>query len=342
MVGQFVSTAISEEKYDILGGIRGWRLCLLAIGIISVGFPLIAAWIMPEPKRLQNTNLNKKIDWTSYRLPTFWLLICQGIFGCMPWAALGMYGVLWLEMAGYKPMEVAKLLAVGNIAGSTGALLAGYAGDWAHMKFPYRGRVCVAQISVFVGLILQMTLLGTPTDQPEYWARLCVILITFRLTAGWAGIACNAPLIADISTPESRASVYSLFCAIERIPASFAGYFVSYLAEEWFGFHKPDSGELSSTVAETHNADDISALTAALRVLTVFPWTLTVLFYGSIHFTYITDVKKIKKHSANGYDPVSSMELSVMSVPTDMGAHQRSPPSHVPPMAKWTEDEHQD
>jgi len=338
LLGQFVSTSISEKI--IFGVIHGWRLCLLFVGIVSVGFSIVMALYFEEPRRNRQEPIvetavsegrgrgaaasgggdswllkqQQSIDWKSLKLPTFWLLVLQGIFGTIPWRAFGMFAIIWLEMIGYTPFQVAVVFSFGTCAASLGHLASGYIGDWAHSKVPYSGRIYVAQFSVMSGLVMVYTLLTIVPDSHDDEAAgddggnqkkdtlfLTVSIILFRLLAGWASNGTNRPIIADIAPPWSRASMYSYFCAMENIPSSFAGYLVSYLAENWFGFHSPKEQTLAptdDTSSSSNNSQNqvtattknVQALTMALLLMTILPWALTVLFYGLMHYTYRKDM----------------------------------------------------
>jgi len=342
LVGQFASTSISETI--ICCGVHGWRLCLLIVGILSAGFSITMALFFEEPKRnrgeptaatggesgwkLMMKQQQQSIDWKSLKLPTFWLLVLQGIFGTIPWRAFGMFAIIWLEMIGYTPFQVAVVFSFGTCAASLGHLASGYIGDFAHSILPHSGRIYVAQFSVMSGLIMIYTLLtivpdsgadddadGTAGDggnQKQDIVFLTVCIILLRFLAGWASNGTNRPIIADIAPPSSRASIYSYFCAMENIPSSFAGYLVSYLAENWFGFHSPkgealastddshkfqnqvrekeDNGTMSGISTVTATSKNVQALTMALQLMTILPWALTVLIYGFMHYTYRKDM----------------------------------------------------
>mmetsp|Transcript_5473 Transcript_5473/g.10734 ORF Transcript_5473/g.10734 Transcript_5473/m.10734 type:complete len:122 (+) Transcript_5473:1276-1641(+) len=86
----------------------------------------------------------------------------------------------------------------------------------------------------------------------------------------------------------------SIFCMAERVPSSFAGYFVSFLAESQFGYHKPDVEQLS----DAGRAANVRALSTALALMTSIPWILCIFTYSSMHFTYNGDVQKTARRVA--------------------------------------------
>ncbi|GAB5369533.1 hypothetical protein AAMO2058_001413100 [Amorphochlora amoebiformis] len=297
--GQFVSTSVSNDYY---GGIRGWRLCLFTVGCLSVVWPLIMSVLMIEPERRREhqialRNENSQIDWKSLRLVSFWLLVAQGVFGCVPWRAFGMFSILWLELIGYTALEVAIIGGVGMIAGAFGHLLAGYIGDYSHSKVPYRGRVYVAQFTVGIGMIIVAFLLLVLPKDPSHMVMFCVTIILFNLMATWAGNATNRPLVADIVPAWSRASIYSYFTMMESVPSSFAAYVVSFMAETFFDFRmgKPGHREDVGSLTPEERNRNVHALTYALAIMTIVPWVITFAMYTGMHWTYEKDVQRTKR-----------------------------------------------
>mmetsp|Transcript_919 Transcript_919/g.1273 ORF Transcript_919/g.1273 Transcript_919/m.1273 type:complete len:483 (-) Transcript_919:244-1692(-) len=294
-VGQFVSTAVATRRP---WGIRGWRLCLGVVGCVSVLWPFLLSQLMIEPKRraseyrMMAAEGNNSIDWKSLRLVSFWLLVLQGVFGCIPWRAFGMFSILWLELIGYTAFQVAVIGGLGMIAGAVGHLVAGYIGDWSHGKIPYRGRVYVAQFTVGIGMIFIFIMFMIIPKDPNHIVIFTLNIIAFNLTATWAGNATNRPLIADIVPSWTRASVFSYFAMLESVPSSFAAYLCSFLAQYMFNFnmggpgHKHDIASLSDEERERN----VRALTYALAIMTIVPWTITFLTYSTMHWTYEADV----------------------------------------------------
>jgi len=303
-LGQFMSTALAE-KYPL--GIRGWRLCLGVVGILSMLFPFAMAFLMIEPRRRRAAELAREqsrnkflgVDWPSLQLPSFWLLVLQGVFGCIPWRAFGMFSILWLELIGYSSFQVAVIGGVGMIASAIGHLMAGYIGDYAHSLLPYRGRVYTAQFSVAVGMVLVFFLFMVLPKDTAHMMLFCFIIVLFNLTATWSGNATNRPLIADVVPEWSRASIYSYFAMMENVPSAFGGYVVSFMAEAMFGFKsggphgRPNIGGMN----DAERSRNVNALTYSLTIMTLVPWTFTFIAYGMMSRTYEADVEKTNRRA---------------------------------------------
>jgi len=327
LCGQFMATSISEQY---VWGIRGWRLSLIIVGGLSLAFPVLMYFLMVEPDRrraaiLARENAKDKflgVDWPSLQMASFWLLVLQGVFGCIPWRSFGMFSILWLELIGFSSLEVAIIGGAGMLASAVGHVVAGYVGDYAHSITPYRGRVYVAQFTVAVGMIIIFFILMiVPKDQAHLGLFLGLIVL-FNLTATWAGNATNRPLIADIVPEWSRASVYSYFSMMEHVPSAFGGYLVSFLAEHMFGFKSgsPHRKTNINDMSEEERKRNVNALTLALTFMTLVPWAITFLAYGGMHRTYENDVHKsqarqrqlageIRSNMENDFDHLEDAEL---------------------------------
>ena len=292
--GQFTSTAISEKTY---GSMRGWRLCLLVVGLMSCVFPAFVQILMAEPRRERNAPRRSLIDWESLRSNTFWLLVGQGIFGSIPWRAFLMFSVLFFELIGYTPMQVAILGACGMLANAVGHLIAGYIGDYFHSVIPYSGRLYAAQISIASGCALMaIILVALPKEKPDHILLFGVFIGTFNLMATWPSNATNRPLIADIVPPQTRASCYSIFAALENIPSSFSGYIAAFIASEGFGYHKQRNVD---NLTDADRDRNVMALSRALLLITLVPWALSFSIYAIMHYTYKYDVNRTVKRLRN-------------------------------------------
>ena len=76
----------------------------------------------------------------------------------------------------------------------------------------YTGRPLTAQISVVVGTLVYLTVfLGPFPHGPEAFNTLVFLFALFGLTATWAGVGCNLPILLDLVDARSRARIAGLF-----------------------------------------------------------------------------------------------------------------------------------
>jgi hypothetical protein len=85
------------------------------------------------------------------KIPTFALIIAQGIVGSIPYASL-VFLTLYLQLLGMSDAAAGALVALYLVGGGLGGLLGGYVGDIAAKSWPNHGRVVVTQFSVAVGI----------------------------------------------------------------------------------------------------------------------------------------------------------------------------------------------
>eukprot|EP00466_Bigelowiella_natans_P009511 jgi/Bigna1/90021/estExt_fgenesh1_pg.C_600080 len=293
--GQFIATTFSNSE---MLGLKGWRCCLLIVAIVSFIFTPIVCYTQdyrPSPGRSVQTASNVK---NPLKLTTFWILVTQGMFGYVPWRAFGMFMVMYLELIGFSPFQTAVITGAGFIAAAFGNLLSGYVGDSLNSLFPFHGRIYVAQITVsvgigFGGLLFYFMPKWTIGGEAEF-SIYTMVFVIFNILGTWCTNGTNRPIIADIAPSFTRTSIYGYFAALESVPSSFAGFLVSYLAQDVFGYRRGEDGSISSLTAAERQGD-IDALSQALFWITVVPWMLTFMLYTTIHFTYKRDAIAVRK-----------------------------------------------
>ena len=107
---------------------------------------------------------------TVSRIPSFRVVVGQGVLGSMPWNAMA-FATLWLQLLGFSDVAAGALAALFAASCAFGNLLGGFAGDFAAKRTAAKrsnssdssvggvGRVAVAQLSVAASIPLAVTLL---------------------------------------------------------------------------------------------------------------------------------------------------------------------------------------
>lgn len=85
------------------------------------------------------------------RIPTFLILVLQGVAGGTPWNAMGFLNVYYAAL-GFDTEQVARISALTSAGGIFGTLFGGYMGDIAARKSRFHGRILTAQSSVLLGI----------------------------------------------------------------------------------------------------------------------------------------------------------------------------------------------
>ncbi|MEW5315846.1 MAG: hypothetical protein WDW38_007248 [Sanguina aurantia] len=239
----------------------------------------------------------RKLDmarlWRVLSIPTFRIIVLQGIVGSLPWNSL-VYFTWYMQLLGMRDWVASGLMSVLLAGTAVGGLLGGRLGDQVALRYPRHGRIALVQFSVGVGVPLTFLLFkGMPlSDSAPVVAMYAVLLFTKGLLTSWAAPACNNPVFAEIVPADMRNIVYAFDRSFEGALSALGAPLVGYAAEHWFGFVKSDGesdcrpGGSSAPVA---NLDQAAALGNAMLLFLVVPWTLCVIIYSGLHWTYPRD-----------------------------------------------------
>lgn len=221
------------------------------------------------------------------KIPTFSLIILQGIVGSIPYASL-VFLTLYLQLLGMSDTAASVIVALYLIGGGFGGLLGGWIGDVIAFKFPNHGRLLATQFSVFIGIPFSLLVFKALPDGGSNIFVVMIYAVTiflFAVLTAWPAPCANNPIFSEIVPPSQRNLVYSFDRCFEGAVAAFATPLVGYMSEKMFGF----SG--TSTVAGDPAIDlpNAHALGSALVAFTTLPWLFCFVVYSSIHVTYPKD-----------------------------------------------------
>ena len=144
------------------------------------------------------------------KIPTFQVIIVQGILGSTPWNAL-VFLTVYLQLIGFSDMDAALVNSVFLAGAALGGVLGGVVGDWAGSISKDHGRIWACQFSVFTGIPFTLVLLkGLPYNgEPATVSMYAALMFFFGLLHVWAAPACNNPVFAEIVPPHLRNLVYA-------------------------------------------------------------------------------------------------------------------------------------
>eukprot|EP00933_Yihiella_yeosuensis_P059215 TRINITY_DN601_c0_g1_i4.p1 TRINITY_DN601_c0_g1~~TRINITY_DN601_c0_g1_i4.p1 ORF type:complete len:526 (+),score=108.53 TRINITY_DN601_c0_g1_i4:87-1664(+) len=298
LFGMFTLTLISGNIANItIAGIHGWRVCFALLGIVAVAMSAAITSFMVEPPFTPDPDKKHGIRAvfdelaTVFRfltIPTFCVMIMQGIFGTIPWSVMG-NGLLYFKLCGLKDWEGSILTSEGTVAGVFGNLLGGLVADSLARRFGYHGRPLSAQITVAIGIpLIFMQFWGIPAGQGTF-ATYFFVIAAFGIFGSWAQSGTNFPILSDIVPSKDRGKVMAWECALENSIANAIGpVFVSLLAEKCFGY---EFGEEEKKGKSIHSAE---ALGKAMTVTICIPWLITLAAYTLLHYSYPRDMKRLK------------------------------------------------
>jgi MFS family permease len=304
-------------------GLPGWRLAFILLGVVgaAVGASIRAfaagdasartcaatsASAKPVRQELQEFAREAR---AVMRVPSFQVIIAQGLTGSFPWSAL-MFTAMWLELVGFSHGETAALMTLFKAATSVGALFGGKMGDALARRFPNSGRIVLSQISsgsaIPLAGVLLLALPNDATTPAKHGAALFVLVIM----ASCNGSATNSPILAEIVPPRAMTTVFALDRTFEAVLASFAPLVVGILAERLYGYKLSsrsagDSDQAADVTMERHNA---KSLAKALFTAISFPMALCCLIYSFLYCTYPKDREMARAEAERDGDEGSDAE----------------------------------
>ncbi|KAL4545028.1 hypothetical protein Ndes2526B_g02147 [Nannochloris sp. 'desiccata'] len=296
-------------------GIDGWRFVFYSVAATSILVGVLNALYVHDPSYQQhhqqqlhvsplqqqnnghsgpklNAALLKStfLDISSVmRIPTFAIIIIQGIIGSVPYASL-VFLTLYLQLLGMSDAAASGLVATYLICGGFGGLLGGWIGDTVARRYPNHGRIAATQISVASGIPFAFLIFkGLPLNgEPATVGLYAVAIAVFSLATAWPAPCANNPIFAEIVPVRLRNLVYAFDRCFEGAVAAFATPFVGRLSERYFGF-SGTSTITGNPEIDVHNAQ---AMGNALLVFTVIPWAFCLVAYGGLHLTYPSDRRR--------------------------------------------------
>jgi MFS family permease len=299
LLGMFVTTLVAGNMANKhIAGIQGWRVAFVLVGLMSGIVSCGVAFFMQEPSREEplesasSTGLGAVIAEIRsvvrfFTIPTFGVMVMQGIFGTIPWTVMGNM-VLYFKLTGMQDMEASVLSSTVTVTGVFGNLIGGLVADSLARRLGYHGRPLSAQITVLVGIpIIWLMFWGVPAGEGSF-ALYFTLIAGFGLLGSWAQSGTNFPILSDIVPAQDRSKIMAWECALEHSIANAIGpVFVSILAEKTFGY---------TFGAEEANGKSVASATALGKAMTCticIPWIVTFLAYTLLHWSYPRDMRRL-------------------------------------------------
>jgi MFS family permease len=316
MAGGFFATTVGGKK---VGTLAGWRFAFLLIAAASVVVGLFVLLFAADPRsaakkeaaaRRTDKGIKASAAWVRARLagmardvrlvlaiPTFRIIVAQGIVGSMPWTAMGFWTV-YLQLLGFPDVNAATIVAGFSLGCAAGSYIGGAVGDWAHKRWPAWGRVASCQACVAASLPLAFlltkglpapTILGNAASATAAVAAVPRWMVPAWAAAfagagslmSWCGTS-NSAIFAEVVPECLRSSIYAFDRSFETAIGALAGPIVGVLASRVFGFRgalKVDPAAPADLIA--HNA---RALGNAILAMLVTPWAFCLLFYTGLYW----------------------------------------------------------
>ncbi|XP_068321740.1 uncharacterized protein [Pyrus communis] len=226
------------------------------------------------------------------KIPSFQIVVAQGVTGSFPWSALS-FAPMWLELTGFSHGKSAFLIALFVIGSCLGGLFGGKMRDILSMRLPNAGRIILAQISSTSAIPLAaILLLALPAD-PSTLVIHGFILFIMGFLISWNAPATNNPIFAEIVPERSRTNVYALDRSFESILSSFVPPVVGILAQRVYGYKPVPQGSSASEEIATDRGNALS-LAKALYTAIGIPMALCCVIYSFLYCTYPRDRERAR------------------------------------------------
>lgn len=299
----FVVTPMAAIPFEFMGlEFNGWRPAWIMVGLLSLAVSALTAAFMeeapakrtrPEQSMVAAVKDEMGLFWSFLTIPTFGIMVIQGIFGSLPWTVLWMATRYYQIGGSMSDPTVGLLVGLSPVSAMVGTLLGGWISDTAQMKFGAHGRPLIAQVSIITAVpFLFLTFYGIPPEYGGFWIYLALFSM-FGLLGQWPLAGCNWPVLSQIVPEDIRSRVLAVEGALENTLANMAGPFALATAGRMLGF---DLQEIDPSGTDLPAA---RLLGTALMICTCTPYLLTFVFYSCLHFTFPRDLRKMVEKQGN-------------------------------------------
>uniref|UniRef100_A0A0E0LV11 Major facilitator superfamily (MFS) profile domain-containing protein n=1 Tax=Oryza punctata TaxID=4537 RepID=A0A0E0LV11_ORYPU len=302
LIGGLFSIMLASTTFM---GIAGWRIAFHVVALISVAVGILVHLFTVDPHYMNFENNKQHVRKSAWRemkdllveakavvqIPSFQIIVAQGITGSFPWSALS-FAPMWLELMGFTHKGTGLLMLTSAVASSLGGLFGGKMGDYLARHYPNFGRIVISQIiSASAIPLAALLLLGLPEDPSTGLLHGSVMFIV-GFCISWNAPATNNPIFAEIVSERSRTSIYALDRSFKSLFASFAPPVVGYVVEHAYGYNPITCGDgISSVGRDKKNA---TALAKALYTAIAIPMLLCCFIYSLLYQTYPQDRERAR------------------------------------------------
>merc|ERR1711920_1040994 len=308
---------VSESSFDlpIFGPTRGWRIAFAVVSSAAIVASLFSFFKMPDVPASPMTEEEKqqrtcaviaseiKAVLRFLRYPSFVLMICQGIFGSIPWVVLGNLN-LYARLCGFEQWTLFWLVFPG-LFGMLVGFLGGLVSDRLTKQMGPRGRPLTAMLTVGFGIPLQYMLWygihsGSVFNNVEVFVT---IQIFFNLLANWAQPGCNFPVLGQIVTGKDRNKVMCWEMAFENTMATIIGSNAVPYVIRWLGME-------DIKYEEETDLGQARALGTATALIVCIPWFICFCVYSGLLWSFPVDLKRVEEENGGAVDDTELVAAS--------------------------------
>jgi len=289
---------VAESSFDmpIFGSTDGWRVSFVSVSSIAFVASVFSYFKMPEipapyiseEEKQQGvcavivTEIKAMLKFLRY--PSFILMICQGIFGSIPWIVIGNLN-LYVRLCGFEQWTL-FWLGLPGVFGVAGGFIGGLVSDTLTSKIGPRGRPLTAMLTVGFGIPLQFAMwYGIPPGSAmnTLWVFM-LIQVFFNLLANWAQPGCNFPVLGQIVTGKDRNKVMCWEMAFENTMATIIGSNAVPIVIRWLGSNDIDY--------DGTDLEQARALGTAQAIIVCIPWLICFCVYSGLLWAFPVDLAR--------------------------------------------------
>ncbi len=224
-----------------------------------------------------------------FRLPTFMIIIGQGIFGTAPWFAFS-YLTMWLELNCFAHYRAALIYTCFNLGSAVSNVLGGFLLDALCHRFPDHGPPAMAQSASFLSIpLLGIIFFALDSASGADVNRLiCVYCFTFFVTGtliSW-NMVVNNKMMSDVVPRKSYTYIYALDRAIEGTFGSLGQPCVGWLADHMFQYNPNRANTLRCSPS------DAASLGQGVFSVSVSGCGVCFFLFSLAHCTYPRDRRR--------------------------------------------------
>ncbi|TYJ10349.1 hypothetical protein E1A91_A11G201500v1 [Gossypium mustelinum] len=307
--GGVVATVMAGQQF---WGTPGWRCAFILMATLSSFIGLLVFLFVVDPRKTVSVNHDARINlerdelvekgngrvssvWSEswmatkavIRIPTFQIIVLQGIIGSLPWTAM-VFFTMWFELIGFDHNSTAALLSLFAIGCAMGSFLGGVIADRLSQIYPHSGRIICAQFSAFMGIPFSLFLLKVIPQSVSSYYTFAVTLFMMGLTISWNATAANGPMFAEVVPSKHRTMIYAFDRAFEGSFSSFAAPLVGILSEKMFGYDSKSIDPINGSPREAF------ALSRGLLSMMAIPFGLCCLCYTPLYKLFRRDRENVR------------------------------------------------
>ncbi|MFQ6634196.1 hypothetical protein Gotur_011769 [Gossypium turneri] len=300
--GGVVATVMAGQQF---WGTPGWRCAFILMATLSSFIGLLVFLFVVDPRKTVSVNHDARINlerdelvekgngrvssvWSEswmatkavIKIPTFQIIVLQGIIGSLPWTAM-VFFTMWFEL-------IAALLSLFAIGCAMGSFLGGVIADRLSQIYPHSGRIICAQFSAFMGIPFSLFLLKVIPQSVSSYYTFAITLFMMGLTISWNATAANGPMFAEVVPSKHRTMIYAFDRAFEGSFSSFAAPLVGILSEKMFGYDSKSIDPINGSPREAF------ALSRGLLSMMAIPFGLCCLCYTPLYKLFRRDRENVR------------------------------------------------